>query len=42
MLGTQLNVRPFLERVAQELLRIDAAEVKTLADLMYSCTSATA
>ena len=37
MLGTQLDVRPFLERVAQELLRIDAAEVKTLADLMYSC-----
>jgi D-sedoheptulose 7-phosphate isomerase len=37
MLGTKLDVRPFLERVAQELLRIDPAEVKTLADLMYSC-----
>ena len=37
MLGTKLDVRPFLERIAQELLRIDPAEVKTLADLMYSC-----
>jgi D-sedoheptulose 7-phosphate isomerase len=37
MLGTKLDARPFLERVAQELLRIDPAEVKTLADLMYSC-----
>jgi D-sedoheptulose 7-phosphate isomerase len=37
MLGTKLDVRPFLERVAHELLRIDPAEVKTLADLMYSC-----
>jgi len=37
VLGTQLDVRPFLERVADELLRIDPAEVKTLADLMYSC-----
>jgi len=37
MLGTKLDVRPFLERVAQELLRIDAAEVKALADLMYAC-----
>src|SRR5437588_2451722 len=37
MLGTKLDARPFLERVAQELLRIDAAEVKTLADLMYAC-----
>ena len=37
MLGTKLDVRPFLERVAQEMLRIDPAEVKTLADLMYTC-----
>src|SRR5438270_12598636 len=37
MLGTKLDARLFLERVAQELLRIDPAEVKTLADLMYSC-----
>jgi D-sedoheptulose 7-phosphate isomerase len=37
MLGTQLDARPFLERVAQELLRIDPAEVKALADAMYAC-----
>jgi D-sedoheptulose 7-phosphate isomerase len=37
MLGTKLDVLPFLQRVAQELLRIDPAEIKTLADLMYSC-----
>jgi D-sedoheptulose 7-phosphate isomerase len=37
MLGTQLDVRPFLERVGQELLRIDPRQVKALADLMYSC-----
>ena len=37
MLGTKLDVLPFLQRVAEELLRIDPAEVKTLADLMYSC-----
>jgi D-sedoheptulose 7-phosphate isomerase len=37
MLGTKLDARPFLERVAQELLRIDSAELKTLADLMYTC-----
>jgi D-sedoheptulose 7-phosphate isomerase len=37
MLGTQMDVRPFLERVGQELLRIDPREVKALADLMYGC-----
>src|ERR1700732_1249883 len=37
MLGTKLDVLPFLQRVAQELLRIDPAEIKALADLMYSC-----
>jgi D-sedoheptulose 7-phosphate isomerase len=37
MLGTTLDARPFLERVAQELLRIDPAEVKALADAMFSC-----
>jgi D-sedoheptulose 7-phosphate isomerase len=35
MLGTQLAAGPFLKRVADELLRIDPAEVNTLADLMY-------
>jgi D-sedoheptulose 7-phosphate isomerase len=37
MLGTTLDVRPFLERVGKELLRIDPAEVKALADAMYDC-----
>ncbi len=37
MLGTQLDVRPFLERVGQELMRIDPRQVKALADLMHSC-----
>jgi D-sedoheptulose 7-phosphate isomerase len=37
MLGTKLDARPFLERVGQELLRIDSKEVKLLADLIYDC-----
>jgi D-sedoheptulose 7-phosphate isomerase len=37
MLGIKLDVRPFLERVGQELLRVDPAEIKRLADLMYDC-----
>jgi len=37
MLGTQLDVRPFLERLGQELLRIDPGEVKELADRIYDC-----
>jgi D-sedoheptulose 7-phosphate isomerase len=37
MLGIKLDVRPFLERVAQELLRVEPAEIKRLADLMYDC-----
>jgi D-sedoheptulose 7-phosphate isomerase len=37
MLGTTLDARPFLERVAQELLRIDPAEVKALADALFVC-----
>ena len=32
MLGTKLDVRPFLERVGRELLQVDPAEVKALAD----------
>jgi len=35
MLGTKLDALPFLERVAAELLRIDAAEVTALADAVY-------
>ena len=37
MLGTTLDVRPFLERVGQELLRIDPREVRALADAVYEC-----
>jgi D-sedoheptulose 7-phosphate isomerase len=37
MLGTKLDVRPFLDRVAQELARIDSAEVKALADAIWDC-----
>ena len=35
MLGTKMDVRPFLDRVAQELARIDPAEVKALADAIW-------
>jgi D-sedoheptulose 7-phosphate isomerase len=37
MLGTKLDARGFLERAAQELLRIDASEVQALADAIYEC-----
>jgi D-sedoheptulose 7-phosphate isomerase len=37
MLGTQLNSRAFLERAAQELLRVDPAAVQALADAIHEC-----
>src|SRR5215211_8288226 len=37
MLGVTLDVTPFLERVGKELLRVDPAEVRTLAELVYEC-----
>ena len=37
MLGTTLDVSPFLERVGQELRRIDPGEVRALADAVYHC-----
>jgi D-sedoheptulose 7-phosphate isomerase len=37
MLGTTLDVRPFLERISQELQRLNVAEVKALADAVYAC-----
>jgi D-sedoheptulose 7-phosphate isomerase len=37
MLGTTLDVRPFLDRVGEELRRIDPAEVRALADAIYDC-----
>jgi len=35
MLGTQMPPGPFLQRIADELLRLDPAEVQTLADVMH-------
>jgi D-sedoheptulose 7-phosphate isomerase len=37
MLGTKLDVYPFLERVGRELLQVNPAEVRNLADAVYSC-----
>ena len=37
MLGIKLDARPFLDRVAKEIGRIDADEVKALADAIYRC-----
>jgi D-sedoheptulose 7-phosphate isomerase len=37
MLGTKLDVGPFLDRVGQELSRVDAAEVRALADAIFDC-----
>jgi len=36
MLGTQMGVAPFLQRIVHELGRIDPAEVQTLAEMMYA------
>jgi D-sedoheptulose 7-phosphate isomerase len=37
MLGTKLDARSFLERVGHELLRLDPAEVKALAEAIHEC-----
>lgn len=37
MLGINLNPRQFLDRVGEELRRIDPAQVQTLADEIYAC-----
>jgi D-sedoheptulose 7-phosphate isomerase len=37
MLGTKLDARAFLERVGQELLRINPAEVQALAERISEC-----
>lgn len=37
MLGIKLDARQFLERVGQELERIDPAEIQTLADAIFDC-----
>jgi len=38
MLGTKLDARAFLDRVADELARIDPGEVKALADAIFVVT----
>jgi D-sedoheptulose 7-phosphate isomerase len=37
MLGTKLDARPFLERVSEELQKVDPREVKALADAIFDC-----
>jgi D-sedoheptulose 7-phosphate isomerase len=37
MLGIKLNARSFLERMGQELLRLDLKEVQALADAIHEC-----
>jgi D-sedoheptulose 7-phosphate isomerase len=37
MLGTKLDVQPFLERVGRELLQVNPAEIKSLADAIHAC-----
>ncbi|QEL21027.1 SIS domain-containing protein [Limnoglobus roseus] len=37
MLGATMPAGPFLKRIADELLRLEPAEVTKLADLMYDC-----
>jgi D-sedoheptulose 7-phosphate isomerase len=37
MLGTQLDARAFLDRVAQELGRIDPAQIKKLSESIFDC-----
>ncbi len=37
MLGATLDARPFLERVGQELLRVDINQIKALADAIHEC-----
>jgi D-sedoheptulose 7-phosphate isomerase len=37
MLGVKLDAGAFLARVGQELMRIDPAEVRALAELIYDC-----
>ncbi|MCE9533824.1 MAG: SIS domain-containing protein [Planctomycetes bacterium] len=37
MLGTQMDPRAFLDRVALELGRIDPAQIKKLSDLIHDC-----
>jgi len=37
MLGAELSARAFLERLGQELLRLDVRQIQALADAIYRC-----
>lgn len=37
MLGVELDVRPFLDRVSQEMSRVSADEIRALADAILDC-----
>ncbi len=37
MLGTKLDAKPFLERVGEELQKLNPGEVKALADAIFEC-----
>lgn len=37
MLGIKLDVLPFMEKVGQELMRLDPAAVRALADAIFDC-----
>jgi len=37
MIGTKLDVRPFLDKVCEEIGKIDAKEVEALADAVFEC-----
>jgi D-sedoheptulose 7-phosphate isomerase len=37
MLGTKLDVHPFLDRVSRELLQVRPDEIRALADAIYRC-----
>jgi D-sedoheptulose 7-phosphate isomerase len=37
MLGVKLDARAFLERVGQELLRVDVRQIQALADAIHDC-----
>jgi D-sedoheptulose 7-phosphate isomerase len=37
MLGIKLNVQQFLERVGEELRRVNPAQIKALSDAIYDC-----
>jgi len=37
MLGAEMNVEPYFQRVVEEIKRLDSAAVQALADAIYAC-----